>query len=199
MRITNQSEFVIVVSNNFFIKEIPTQQNITISEDEISNDCKFEFKFFSKKQKETENKFCSERTFGNRYGIWFSNCTEVPMKTVVDLGNSTEIIVTDNSIEFHFLTLIFKTISLRKLSVDNYQGKQNFLFVNDNERRYFLKWLFVELLVTFFLHLIMIPTSVIALINWWGWFECISICCITLFFIYSYFRKFYYFILFKRL
>ena len=199
MQINNQSEFVIVVSNNYFNAEIPASQSITISEDDINKDRKFEFKFFSKKKKETENEFYTEHTFGNRYGIGFRSCTSVPMRTIVDIGNSTEIIVKDDSVEFHFLTLIFKTISLKKLSVENYRWTQKLFFVNDNERRYFLKWLLIELLVTFFFLLIMVPISVIALINWWGWFECVSLCCITLFSIYSYCRKIYYFILFKRL
>ena len=199
MQINNQSEFVIVVSNNYFNAEIPAFQSITISEDDINNDSQFEFGFFSKKKKQTENEFYTERTLGNRYGIGFRSCTSIPMRTVVNVGNSTEIIVKDDSIEFHFLTLIFKTISLRKLSLENYKEKQNLLFVNDSEKRYFLKWLFIELLITFFLLLIMIPISVIALVNWWGWFECVLLCCATIFFVYSYCRKIYYFRLFKRL
>ena len=71
MQINNQSEFVIVVSNNCFNAEIPASQSITISEDDINKDRKFEFKFFSKKKKETENEFYGERTFGNRYGADF--------------------------------------------------------------------------------------------------------------------------------
>lgn len=78
------------------------------------------------------------------------------MRTVVDIDDTTEIIVKDDSIEFHFLTLIFKKISLSKLSVENYKGKQNLLFVNNSEKRYFLKWLFIELLITFFSLLIAI-------------------------------------------
>ena len=198
MLINNQSECVIVVSNMFFTMEIPALQSITISEDDINNDPQFEFSFFSKKKKQTENEFYTERTWGNRYGIGFHSCTAIPIRTVVDIGDSTEIIVKDDSIEFHFLTLIFKTISLRKLSVENYKGKQNLLFVNGNERRYFLKWLLVELFVAFFLLLITTLVTVFALVNWWGWFESISLSAITVFFIYSYFRKFYYFIRFKR-
>lgn len=199
MLINNQSECVIVVSNMFFAMEIPALQSITISEDDINNDPQLEFSFFSKKKKQTENEFYTERTFGNRYGIGFRSCTVIPMRTVVDIGDTTEIIVKDDSIEFHFLTLIFKKISLSKLSVENYKGKQNLLFVNNSEKLYFLRWLFIELLITFFSLLIMIPISVIALVNWWGWFDCVLLCCATIFCVYSFFRKFYYFRLFKRL
>ena len=148
--ITNKSNFVIVVTNGFISKEIPIHGQEIIQDDEINGNYSFDIQFFSKKQMKTDNNLEMVRTCGNRYGLWFESSTVIPMKTAVDLLECSEIIVEDEKIEFHFLTVIFKKISLIKPHVNDCPCEKKMIFVNDKDKKYFLRSLLIELIITFF-------------------------------------------------
>ena len=135
--ITNKSNFVIVATNEFISKEIPINGQVILQDDEINGNYLFDIQFFSKKQMKTENNLEMVRTCGNRYGLWFERSTVIPMKTAVDLLECSEIIVKDEKIEFHFLTAIFKKISLIKPHVDTCNFAKKTLFVNDKDKKIF--------------------------------------------------------------
>ena len=197
--IINKSNFVIVVTNEFISKEIPINGQVILQDDEINGNYLFDIEFFSKKQMKTENNLEMVRTCGNRYGLWFERSTVIPMKTAVDLLECSEIIVKDEKIEFHFLTAIFKKISLIKPHVDNCNFAKKTLFVNDKDKKYFLRWLLIELIITVLLFPILIYCSVFSFIDGWGWFECILMCLTTLAFAYCYCRKLFYCVVYKKL
>ena len=178
--ITNKSNFVIVVTNGFVSKEIPIHGQEIIQDDEINGTYLFDIQFFSKKQMKTDNNLEMVRTCGNCHGLWFESSTVIPMKTAVDLLECSEIIVKDEKIEFHFLTVIFKKISLIKPHVNDCPCEKKMIFVNDKDKKYFLRSLLIELIITFFLFPILTYCSVSSFIEGWGWFECILMCLITL-------------------
>ena len=197
--ITNKSNFVIVVTNGFISKEIPIHGQEIIQDDEINGNYLFDIQFFSKKQMKTDNNLEMVRTCGNRYGLWFESSTVIPMKTAVDLLECSEIIVEDEKIEFHFLTVIFKKISLIKPHVNDCPCEKKMIFVNDKDKKCFLRSLLIELIITFFLFPILTYCSVSSFIEGWGWFECILMCLITLVFAYCYCRKLFYYVVYKKL
>ena len=197
--ITNKSNFVIVVTNGFVSKEIPIHGQEIIQDDEINGNYLFDILFFSKKQMKTDNHLEMVRTCGNCHGLWFESSTVIPMKTAVDLLECSEIIVKDEKIEFHFLTVIFKKISLIKPHVNDCPCEKKMIFVNDKDKKYFLRSLLIELIITFFLFPILTYCSVSSFIEGWGWFECILMCLITLAFAYCYCRKLFYYVVYKKL
>ena len=98
-KIINKSDHVIVARNSSFSKEIPIGAEITIQEDEIGGDHTFVFERFSLKQMKSENDFEEVGTVGNRYGLRFYMHSFIPMRTVVDLRDCSEIVITDKNIE----------------------------------------------------------------------------------------------------
>lgn len=198
-KIVNKSDYVIVVSNSSFSKEIVVGAEITIQEDEIGGDHRFVFERFSLKQMKSENDFEEVRTVGNRYGLRFYMHSFIPMRTVVDLQDCSEVVITDKNIEFCFLTGIFKTISLERLHVENSPNKEKLFFVNNKEKKYFFRWILTELIITFLLLPILTYMSVLCFTGNEGWLSCLITSGISLFFAYSYFKKLAYLLYFKFL
>lgn len=198
-KIINKSDHVIVVRNSSFSKEIPIGAEITIHEDEIGGDHTFAIERFSLKQMKSENDFEEVRTVGNRYGLRFYMHSFIPMKTVVDLQDCSEVVITDENIEFHFLTGIFKMISLERLHVENSPNKEKLFFVNNKEKKYFFRWILAELIITFLLLPLLTCVSVLCFTGDEGWLSCLLTSGISLFFAYSYFRKLAYLLYFKFL
>jgi hypothetical protein len=198
-KIINKSEHVIVARNSSFSKEIPIGTEITIHEDEIGGDHTFAIERFSLKQMKSENDFEEVRTVGNRYGLRFYMHSFIPMKTVVDLQDCSEVVITDENIEFHFLTGIFKMISLERLHVENSPNKEKLFFVNNKEKKYFFRWILAELIITFLLLPLLTCVSFLCFTGGEGWLSCLLTSGISLFFAYSYFRKLAYLLYFKFL
>ncbi len=188
-RIINRSGHVITVSNRYFTKEVPIDAELTVSEEEIQNDYGFTLEFFSQKHMKKENKIELKRGIDNIAGIWVDMHSAIPMKTAVDFKDGSEAVVTEKDIEFHFLTLPFKRISLRKPHVEGCSSKEKTEFASDKDRRYFKRWLLLELLVTFFLIPLLIYASYASFSLAWGLFEQISLPLITIALLNSYLRK----------
>ena len=196
--VTNGSDHVIVVSHGALSREIPIGGQDTVQVDDPEGDCSFTIRFFSKRQMKTENKTELVRTVDAGYALWFNSESVVPLKTVVDLSGCSEVTVKDETIEFRFLTAIFKKISLiRPRAVDRRCEKKT-LFVSDKDKCYFLRRMLIELIVTFVLFPILIGGAAFAFTEGWGWFETLLMCSTALAFVYCYCRKVVYYILYKK-
>ena len=185
-KIINRSGHVLTISNRCFSRDIPIDSELVISDEEVGGDYCLTIEFFSHKHLKKENTVELKRGLDNIAGIWVDMHSSIPMKTVVDLKDYTEALVTEKDIEFHFLTLLIKRISLRRAHVEDCPSKEKTEFVSDMDRRYFKRWLFWELLITFFLFPFLIYASFFAT---WGRFEQISLSLITVAFVFCYARK----------
>ena len=189
--IKNNSNHVITVSNGCFSKDIAINETIVITDEEISNNYMFQFKFFALKEK-TENKVEVVRTIGNQTGLWFSSTSYIPMQTEIYVKNYNEIIVETKSKEFVFLTKLFKKICLLIPIMDNCKEKTVYCFPNYKCQKKIKTSLAIESLATVPIFFILMYSCVLSYIESWGWFECIAMSVLTIFSAYSNGRKFYY-------
>ena len=197
--IINSTDYVIVVKNNFFEKEIPIGSSINIEESEFNNDYFLTINYFSFKKNRKENQFEIVRTIGNRLGFSFSSKMFIPMQTNVDIEKHEKIIAKSKQLHFKFLMNIFKTLSLEQIVIENiHNKKQLFSFVDPFNRKKVLFQFLLDLIISLPGLLISIGASCICCIQKWGWLSTIALLFLALFWTYNYIRKIYYLIYYIR-
>ena len=186
--IINNTDHVITVSNSYFSKDIAINESLNISDEEINNDDMLNFKFFSLKEK-NKTQIEEVRTFGNRFGLWISSVSYIPIKTKFCVEKYNEFKIEFKSIEFIFITKFFKKICLQKPVVTNCKIKQFDSFVNPQSRRKFKNSILTELFITLPISVILLYATLASLFQHWGCFETITLSLFTIFSIYSNIRK----------
>lgn len=198
LTIVNNSGHVVNIFNNYFSKDIPIDASITLTRQDLQNDHHCKLKYFSQKEK-TENDLEEVRDIGNRWTLAFSSKTYIPMITDIDIENCTEIKLLENTVTFHFLTMIVKTVSLKQITVEDSKINQTFSFVQQSSKKKFLIYLLIELLITLPILLVFICASIYSFIELTALYESIFMSVLSLLFTYSVVRKLYYFIYYKKI
>ena len=160
--IFNGSKHVKTVSNSNFSIEIPIGEKVAISDDEIGDDYNFALKRFAK-SRETEHRVEETRRFGNSgpLVVYFLSTTSINMQTHFNVCDIDEIVIAEKTTEIYIWTAIFKKISLERLLIENSKSKGNVSFLNGSDRRFFLRWMIPELIITFIASLMLTVASVI--------------------------------------
>ena len=198
LTIVNNSGHVINISNNYFSKDIPIDASVTFTKQDFNNDHHCKVKYFSLKDK-TENELEETRDIGNRWMLIFSSKTYLPMATELelDIENCTEIILHKNTVTFRFLTMIFKTVYLERVTADDQKSTHKFSFVENSSRKKFLRYLLIELFIALPILLALIGTSIYTFIDPMGLYESIFLYVLSLICAKSVVRKLLYFTRYK--
>ena len=189
--IINNSNHVITVSNTYFSKDIPINEILTISDEEINGDPFLNFKFFSLKEK-NENKIEVEQTFGNQFGIWFSSTRYIPLQTKICIEKFDKITVGLKCAEFILISRLFKKFCIQKPTIEDCDTKQIYSFIDPKSKRKVKISFIVELFITIPIFFILSCLTLFSFIEAWGGFETISLSILAIISIYSNAKKMYY-------
>lgn len=197
--IFNGSKHVITVSNSNFSIEIPIGEKVTISDDEIGGDYNFALKRFAK-SRETERGVEETRRFGNSgpLVVYFLSATSINMQTHFNVCDIDEIAIAEKTTEIYIWTAIFKKISLNRLFIENSKSKGKAYFLNNSDRKFFLRWMIPELIITFIASLMLTVASVCMFTEPYGFGERLFAVVLTLISLCVHIRKMIYFAKFGR-
>lgn len=198
--IVNNSGHVITVSNSNFSIDIPIGEKVTVSDEEICGDYNFALKKVAK-SRVTERSVEEINRFGKSgplVGLYFSRITFINMQTQFNVCDIDEIVVSEKTTEINIWTANFKKISLNRLLIENSSSKENTLFLNNSDRKYFIRWMIPELIITFLLSLILMGVSAYVFIEPYEFGERLFIAVLTLLALCGHIKKVVYFAKFRR-
>ena len=184
--IINNTGHVIVVSNNYFSKEIAIDDTVTITDSELNHDNILSVRFFSLKSTKTKNKIEVFRDIDRSLLLWFSSSSKIPLQTEMNVKDSDTVVLTTQTLSFHlWITLCIKNIQLQRIVVKKDKIPHTFSFVNSIDQKSFFRKLCLELAILFpicLLLLLMLPFAYISYTESWGIFEYTLLNVITLLF-----------------
>ena len=198
--IVNNSGHVITVSNSTFSVDVPIGENVTVFDNEIGGDYNFALKKLGK-SRETERGVEEVNRFGKSgplVGLYFSRITFINMQTQLNICDIEKIVIAEKTTEINIWTAIFKKISVNRLWVENSKSKEKTSFLNNSDRKYFLRWMIPELIITLILSLILAVASVFMLVETYGFWERLFVVALTSLVLCGHIKKAIYFTKFGR-
>lgn len=150
--ISNHTEDIVVIYNNVFSTNLCANATVDISEDVLNKNSELHFRFLG--AKETYKKIdCGLEKGGIRKRSYFKYEVQshIPIEAVLNVKNIAKVVLEAETISLRKL-LLFKTIYIKKIlckCMPSELGKTQYLFLNIEDKRHFLKMMRLGCAVTF--------------------------------------------------
>lgn len=166
--IKNNTNHVVVVRNNGFIKEIAIGEVVTINTNEINGDYNFEFSFFSfRKEQYTSGVEIKHAIKG--VALLRESQSDIPLITKTNVEHCEKIVLNEISNTFLFMYWTFRITNLKRIDpeIDKLKTRRKcFSFYNCTDKKKFLKRTAIEGVITLFISIILFITMYMTSENW---------------------------------